>query len=245
MTSGKRRIEKLESGLTLKQAILLWFQEAHAFETIEEYVSHLKTQPDTAWPIDKLTTQVEEAVKQTLKGQPREEINRAVRQSHKDVLFLFYLHQQVNGKLLSEHRYYWTRVMLLIKEVKSLLREQALDRQMRLNRIRVGIEMPYPLDSETAAAVEAAQQHHVLTWEALEEGDDLGQWVTESFLAEGKTALPDGAYGMISGAKPIYSKVPTEAQVKKHFEDAESFQKFLDGDDYSYGLADVPDAEYD
>ena len=29
------------------------------------------------------------------------------------------------------------------------------------------------------------------------------------------------------------------------FRDAESFQKFLDGNDYSYGLADVPDAEYD
>ena len=25
----------------------------------------------------------------------------------------------------------------------------------------------------------------------------------------------------------------------------ERFQKFLDGEDYSYGLADVPDAEYD
>ena len=29
------------------------------------------------------------------------------------------------------------------------------------------------------------------------------------------------------------------------FQDAEEFQKFLDGDDYSYGLSDVPDAEFD
>ena len=34
---------------------------------------------------------------------------------------------------------------------------------MRWNRIRVGMEMPYPLDSETAAAVEEAKRHHVLT----------------------------------------------------------------------------------
>ena len=108
MTTAKHRINKIETGLTPKQAILLWLQEAHAFNSIEEYVRHLKTQPDNAAPIGKLTTQVAESVKQTMKGQAKEQINRAVRQAHKDVLFLFYLHQQVNGKLLSENRSYWT-----------------------------------------------------------------------------------------------------------------------------------------
>ena len=244
-TTRRRRVRELESGLTPKQAILLWFQEAHAFNGVEEYVGHLRTQPDSAAPIPKLTTQVEEAVKQTLKGNPREEINKAVRQSHKDVLFLFFLHQQVNGKLLSENRYYWTRWLLLSKELKSLLREQALDRQMRWNRIKVGLEMPYPLDQETAAAVEAAKQHHVLTWEVLEDGDELNQWVFESFVAKGKTALPDGAYVIRSESKPINLNVPTEAEVRELFQDAGKFQKFLAGEDYSYGLADVTDADYD
>ena len=112
MSGGMQRIKKIEteSCLTPKQAILLWFQEAHAFNTIEEYVRYLKTQPDGAAPIDKLTSQVYESVKQTLGRQPREEINKAVNQGYKDVLFLFYLHQQVNGKLLSESRYYWRLV---------------------------------------------------------------------------------------------------------------------------------------
>ena len=235
----------LETGLTPKQAILLWFQEAHGFNTIFEYIHYLKSQPDSAAPIPRLTDQVAEAVKQTLKGHPREEIDKAVRQAYKDVLFLFFLHQQVNRKLISEERYFWTQGRFLIAELKSLLREQALGRRMRWNEIRVGIETPYPLDSETAAAVEAAKQHYVMTWELLEEGDDLGQWLLESFLAKGNTALPDGVYGMMSGAKHLYSKVPTEDEVRPLFEDAESFQKFLDGEDYSYGLADVPDAEYD
>lgn len=100
--STNRRVEKLETGLTPRQAILLWLQEAHAFNGIVEYSQHLKTQPDSAWPIPKLTSQVEEAVKQTLKGKPREEIERAVRQAYRDVLFLFYLHQRVNSKLVSE-----------------------------------------------------------------------------------------------------------------------------------------------
>ena len=245
MSKNIQRVAKLETGLTPKQAILLWFQEAHGFNTIFEYVHHLKSQPDSAAPIPRLTDQVAEAVKQTLKGHRREEIDKAVRQAYKDVLFLFFLHQQVNRKLISEERYFWTQGRFLIAELKSLLREQALGRRMRWNQIRVGIETPYPLDSETAAAVEAAKQHYVMTWELLEEGDDLGQWLLESFLAKGNTALPDGAYGMMSGAKHLYSKVPTEDEVRPLFEDAESFQKFLDGEDYSYGLADVPDAEYD
>ena len=244
MSKNIQRVAKLETGLTPKQAILLWFQEAHGFNTIFEYIHHLKSQPDSAAPIPRLTDQVAEAVKQTLKGHPREEIDKAVRQAYKDVLFLFFLHQQVNRKLISEERYFWTQGRFLIAELKSLLREQALGRRMRWNQIRVGIETPYPLDSETAAAVEAAKQHYVMTWELLEEGDDLGQWLLESFLAKGNTALPDGAYGMMSGAKHLYSKVPTEDEVRPLFEDAESFQKFLDGEDYSYGLADMPDAEY-
>ena len=203
MSKNIQRVAKLETGLTPKQAILLWFQEAHGFNTIFEYIHHLKSQPDSAAPIPRLTDQVAEAVKQTLKGHPREEIDKAVRQAYKDVLFLFFLHQQVNRKLISEERYFWTQGRFLIAELKSLLREQALGRRMRWNQIRVGIETPYPLDSETAAAVEAAKQHYVMTWELLEEGDDLGQWLLESFLAKGNTALPDGAYGMMSGAKHL------------------------------------------
>ena len=123
MSSGKRRLEKLETGLTPKQAFILWLQDAHSFNGIKEYVKSLRDQPDDAAPIPRLTDQVEEAVKRTLKGRPREEIDKAVRQAYKDVLFLFFLHQQVNGKLFTEERYYWTQARFLIAELKSLMRE--------------------------------------------------------------------------------------------------------------------------
>jgi len=116
---------------------------------------------------------------------------------------------------------------------------------MRWNRIRVEMQMPYPFDEETAAAVEAAKQNYVLTWEAIEENDDIGQWLKDSLVAGGKTLLPDGAYLMKGETKAPYMAVPTEDEVRDLFHDAESFQKFLDGEDYSYGLADVTDAEYD
>ena len=49
-----------------------------------------------------------------------------MRQAYKDVLFLFFLHQQVNRKLISEERYFWTQGRFLIAELKSLLRENRL-----------------------------------------------------------------------------------------------------------------------
>ena len=95
MSKKIQRVAKLETGLTPKQAIRLWLQEAHAFNTMEEYVHYLKGQPVSAAPLNKLTSQVEEGVIQALKGHSREDIGKAVHQAYKDVLFLFYLHQQV------------------------------------------------------------------------------------------------------------------------------------------------------
>lgn len=64
-------------------------------------------------------------------------------QAYKEVLPLFFLHQQVNGKLLTEERYYWTKWLLLNNGLDSMLKEQPLYRQMRWNRIKVKLEMPY------------------------------------------------------------------------------------------------------
>jgi len=126
VSNAKRRAKKLESSLTPKPAVLLWMQEAHAFNGFKEYFLHLKSQPDNAWPINKLTTHVAAGVRQTLKGKPQEEIDQAVRQAHRDVLFLYYLQQQVNGKVVSEERNHWSQAMLLTSKLGSLLREQSL-----------------------------------------------------------------------------------------------------------------------
>ena len=65
-------------------------------------------------------------MKQTLKGKPREEIDRAVWQAYKDLLFLFFLHQQINGKVVSEERHYRSQAMLSTNMLGSLLRERSL-----------------------------------------------------------------------------------------------------------------------
>ena len=99
------------------------------------------------------------------------------------------------------------------------------------------LEIPYPLDSETAAAIEAANRHYVMPWEVLDQGDELISLVTDSFLANGKTPLPDEAYGMVKTAIRRYSKDSPESEVKELFESEENFQRFIDGEDYSVGFA--------
>ncbi len=72
VSNKKRRVEKLEGALTPKQAILMWLQDAHRFDTVNEYVDHQKDEPDSAWPLYQLLDQVANAVKQELKPESTE-----------------------------------------------------------------------------------------------------------------------------------------------------------------------------
>jgi hypothetical protein len=74
MANSKRRLDKLEVSLTPKQTILLWMEEAHQYDTMEQYVRSLKPGPDSAWPLCLLPEKVSTAVEQVVKGRPRQEV---------------------------------------------------------------------------------------------------------------------------------------------------------------------------
>jgi hypothetical protein len=120
MTNNSRRLDKIEVSLTPKQAILFWMEEAHQHDTMEQYVRSLKGRPDSAWPMATLPKQVAAAVEQALKGQPREEVSRGVRQAVRDVLFLFHLHQQANRKLMEKQEAFLFRLRWLRAELGRL-----------------------------------------------------------------------------------------------------------------------------
>jgi hypothetical protein len=138
MTSSKRRLDKLQVSLTPKQAILLWMEEAHQFDTVEQYARSLKGRPDSAWPMATLPEQVAAGVRQVLKGQPREEVSREVRQAVRDVLFLFHLHQQVNRKLMEKQEAFLFRLRWLRAELERL-RYQKTVSQVSPSEIGTGV----------------------------------------------------------------------------------------------------------
>ncbi|HZA24727.1 MAG TPA: hypothetical protein VFA32_19375 [Dehalococcoidia bacterium] len=244
MTSSKRRLDKLEVSLTPKQAILLWMEEAHQYDTMEQYVRSLKPGPESAWPLAILPEKVATSVEQAMKGQPKQEIARKARQAIRDVLFLFHLHQQVNRRFMEEDRHFWTRALLLSTELDALRRERSLRDQMTWNWFRMGLELPYPLDPQTAAAVDVVKEHYVLTWDLLEESDDITRWVQDYFVARGKSLLPEDAYSLQKEGKQCPTG-PTEEEVRALFSEEAEFQKFLAGEDYSYGLTEVTDREFE
>ncbi len=194
MTSGKRRLDKLEGQLTPKQAALLWMADAHQFSSMDQYADSLKGASDSAWPIPRLCDQIYASVTKAMKGRPKEEIAPALRQAYLDVLFLFYLHQRVNATVMERERYFASHSLMLAQQLSALGREHIHDDQALWNRMRVGLQMPYPLDPETAAAVDAAIENYVMPWEMVEESDQLARWIIDSFVAQGKTELPEGGY---------------------------------------------------
>ena len=141
--------------------------EAHQFQTLQEYAHHMKTPPDAAWPLRRLGDQMRISVEQTVKGKPEVGSNKALCQADLDVLFLFYLHQQSNCRLAEEERYFASHSLMLAQQFSALVRERINNDLALWNRMMVGLNLPYPMDPETAAPVDAAIQNHVIPWEDL------------------------------------------------------------------------------
>jgi hypothetical protein len=119
-------------------------EEAHQYDTMEQYVRSLKPGPDSAWPLCLLPEKVSNRRGAGREGQAKAGSCRRDRQAVRDVLFLFHLHQQVNRRFMEEDRHYWTRALLLSTELDALRRERSLRDQMSWNWFRVGMELPSP-----------------------------------------------------------------------------------------------------
>src|SRR5438309_2262724 len=99
MTSvGRRRRDKIEASLTPRQAVLLWLGEAAQFGSMRTYVFSLQGQPTSAFPLFRLPEQVEQSVRDAMKGQPRDQLEPMIRTGIRDVAFLYYLVIQINGR---------------------------------------------------------------------------------------------------------------------------------------------------
>jgi hypothetical protein len=104
--------------------------------------------------------------------------------------------------------------------------------------------IPYPLDSETTAAVKAAIQNDVTIWEDFEHGDILDEWFYQYLLDQGAREIPDGAFIFVDGKFKPQITTDNEKEVKDCFQDDIEFEKFKTGEDYTNLLSIVKDADY-
>jgi hypothetical protein len=98
------RLDKIEKSLTPKQAVILWLLEIQQYRNAEEYLQFLRSQPESARPLYKMTKQISESVRASMKGQPQQIVENAVHRARRDVCFLVKLQQQVNGYQMTEER---------------------------------------------------------------------------------------------------------------------------------------------
>jgi hypothetical protein len=104
--------------------------------------------------------------------------------------------------------------------------------------------IPYPLDSETAAAVKAAIQNDVTTWEDFENGDNLDEWFWTYLIDQGAREIPDGAFTFVDGKFKPKVTAENDKEVRDLFQDDIEFDRFKAGEDYTNLLATVKDADY-
>jgi hypothetical protein len=90
-----RRVAQLELGRSTSEIVLAWLAEAHAYPTLSEYLASLIDQPPEAWPLARLASEVETAVRARAKGTPQE-VWGAVRRAVGDACFRVELVLQCN-----------------------------------------------------------------------------------------------------------------------------------------------------
>ena len=244
MSQSAKRIEKIEGSLTPKQAVMLWMQDAHQYRNMFEYVLFLRGQPNTVAPLWHLPDQIERATRESMKGQHKEVVEAAVRRAVRDVFFLFHLHQQVNVKVMLEQRAWSLLYAVLAERLLRMVKEHDSARHERYLAERVSREMPYPLDSQTAATVQAAIQHYVTTWEQLEDDETIKDWLLDHLINQGATQLLYEYYEFSDGKYCPRVDEANEKEVQACFRDKAQFERFRSGEDYSNGLADITDAEF-
>jgi len=247
MTVRKRRVDKVAASLTAKEAVLLWLTERMKAGSWKDAAMQGVKEGVESLPRVRVNHAVAKATRDSMKGQDREAIERAVHLSCRDADFLVMLVIEANKAILSNSRADTLQACLLAEQIKGILELDSVSNEMR--RIWTFLmETAYPLDQDTAAAIDAVNRYQVDAKDTIEEA--TGDWILSYFVDQGKTALPAHAYEPFrepGDDRPDSWRRfhrPDDVELLNIFDDVDRFNAFAAGQDYQHGLADVRDAEF-
>lgn len=105
MDSRQRRLKKIELSLTPKQIVLVWLRNAQQAGSLEDATSSERPHRET------VANRVCHAVRDSMKGQSEDLVERAILQARKEADFLYLLIVQTNIEVLEsamhQYREYW------------------------------------------------------------------------------------------------------------------------------------------
>ena len=160
MTLNNSRLQKIELALTPKQAVLAYRIEARKlFKTADEEARWL-CNPQNMAKVHKRWENVDAEIKRAMKGQAQQDIQRAIRQSRRDICLLLGLHQTVNFWVQEDEAHYNMLNAYLMKQVNTFLNEKSVSDDF-IQAIQYLEKVPYPLDRETAQIARGIIDHAV------------------------------------------------------------------------------------
>ena len=175
MKSFNKRLDKLSDRLPSTEIVLRWLKENLKFGSMNELGEALAAKPDSAWPLFRLPKEAEQAAQASMPDMPQDKINARVREYVRDVVFLWRLHLEVNGRIDDQLRPAAGLIVYFLSKLRSRSRERA----SLSNALAACRDLPYPLDAETAAAVAAALEHRVESWNCLHGEGVILHWVLD------------------------------------------------------------------
>ena len=113
-----KRLVKIQAALSPEQAALLWLQEARRTGSLAENSSALAKLPLSQSPRSRINRQVATAVRGAMKGQPAEQIDKAVRWAAMQAEFLVLLALKVNEEILHQGDFRRVSLELLLEQVQ-------------------------------------------------------------------------------------------------------------------------------
>jgi hypothetical protein len=115
----QKRLTRIETSLTPKQAVVLWLRQEHQGRTSMEYLRYMIQQPSSATPRTRVEGQVVDAIRAAMKGQEAGRIHQAVRQGQMYADFLILLVSRTNSVILDDNRCRWLQIALLHEQLRS------------------------------------------------------------------------------------------------------------------------------
>jgi hypothetical protein len=169
MTLSKR-LDNVEDNLSPREALVRWMRGAHQFESLFDYVRWLMDQPDDVYPLVRMQAQVVAAIRGRHKHVPDLTLRPEFYRAQKEVLFLYYLHEQVNLRFLADKEALALRVVLLIREMRLLIEEERARHQLRLDPVNLGgVKRGKP--GKTQEKMTETYRAHLEAW--LKETEDV------------------------------------------------------------------------
>jgi hypothetical protein len=118
MTKQKRLI-RIETSLTPKQAVRLWLRQELQGKTSSEYVRWMIRQPPGASPRSRVERQVMDAIRVAMKGEEPGRIYQAVRQGQMHTDFLILLVLRANSAVLDDGPARSWRIALFYEQLRN------------------------------------------------------------------------------------------------------------------------------